>query len=170
MNSNNWRPNILIVEDDSTIRELWCRILAPLKADVFEASTQRDALKKVSDADILVLDWYIGEDPADNVVDAWLSCGGGPLCVVSDRATVRDLEGLYARGAYNILEKPLAVEVLLSIIRHYMLDVESAHKLFLLSAEVKRLRRAVLLLAFAALGLGSIGSAPEIYNLIMALF
>lgn len=131
------------------IRELWARVITPICGDVTTAATVREAMAMIPDADVMILDWQLTDGNAAPVLDLWAAENGGPMCVLTGALSRDDRLMLYSKGVQNALEKPIPIETLTSIIRHYVRDVENIRGVEDLAIEVRRLRRVMMGLALA---------------------
>lgn len=154
-----FRPHILIVEDHADTRALWAQVLRPIGA-VAEASTVREALNEIKDADILVLDWKLNGD-AESILDGWIHTDpSAPVCVISGALEVLDVDRLYQRGVHTVLLKPIGPGAVVEVVRRYALRLEAQQQIECLQSKVHRLKLWVYSLAtFALLSIGERGLA-----------
>lgn len=144
------RATVLIVEDQDTIREFYRHVLIAQNVKVLTATNASEALRLVPDADVLLLDWRLNGD-ARVVLDEWQAeKTAQPCAVLTGALTVEEANHLYSNGVFNVLLKPVSVEVLISVLRHFVADVAASWQIAALRKEVKQLRRLVLVLAFVA--------------------
>ena len=142
----------LIVNDDHAQLEEFARVLSPI-VRVVCAATEREALNCLGKADILIVDWHLNGDTAEAVLDAWVSERGGPCCVVSDRLSQKRLQEFLTFGAYNALHWPFSLSVLTSVVRHYTQDVVIKRELTMVTEELRKMRRLLLLVCLLAVSL-----------------
>jgi len=165
---------ILVVEDDSNLRELWGQVLRPYSR-ISYASTVTEALSEIKNKqdppDILILDWILGRSSADVVLDTWVEEIAGPACVISGNLDLAQRYALYPKGVYNSLGKPVELETFVAIIRNYIKFVKTEKALFMLSLEVTKLKRYILILG-ALLIATSTGSGPieKVVAMLVGLF
>lgn len=157
---------VLVVEDHTSLRVAWTRMISTL-ARVESAATVSEALALIDKADVLVLDWKLGNEMADAVLDRWVDKNGGPVCVVTGVLDQDAMYDLYARGAYHVFAKPIPPAPLLSSLRRCIEYVEQKHTIRTLGVEVVRLRRAVIVLAFVAAA-GAMSNAPDIIPIVLS--
>lgn len=159
----------LIVEDDASVRELMIRLVRP-HTKVDSAASATEALAKITDEkseiDILFLDWVLGSETAELILDTWVEHGGGPVCVYTGSSSKDEMRILFAKGAYNVIEKPVEPEVILGVLRHYVLDVSNAKQLRQLQTDVTRLKQYILAMALALVGMQGL---PQLYQLLQSL-
>lgn len=156
---------VLIVEDESDIRELFSQVITPF-ANVACASTIGEALRLLPAADVLILDWFLdGKNEAGLILDVWMQDRGGPCCVISDHLPTESLYELYIRGVYNAFQKPVPISVIAAIVRHYVQDVRIMHQMQELSVRLNRMQRNMLILALALTAL----AGPEVVRLVGGL-
>ena len=141
MNDND-AITILIVEDELNLRELWARVVAPL-ANVRCATSVREALALIDQSDIMLLDWMLGGESAQPVLDEWMARRGGPCCVVTGALHNPLLMDLYALGVYHAILKPISIDALTSILRRYVHHVRQARLEVQLTGEIKRMMREI---------------------------
>ena len=139
-------PTVLVVEDETDVRDLWGQALRPLGLQVLEASGVAQALRtlKREAVDILVLDWVLGDDTGEIVMDSWVGNGGGPLCVVSGVVGLEGLTPLLSKGAYNVLTKPVATETIVAVVGRYVTWVRVLRELRIMRIELAKMRRLVI--------------------------
>jgi DNA-binding NtrC family response regulator len=158
------------VEDDGRLRTQWAAALRASDLTVSEASTCSGALGLIqrNTVDVLILDWHLGNEKANVVLDTWVTyTRGGPACVVSGSADRAEMRDLYSRGAHHVIEKPTDLGTLLTIIRRYSSEIITRKEVAHLKGEVKRLRRAVVILAILAAAVGA--GSSEVLGYILAL-
>jgi len=169
------QTTVLIAEDDGLLRTQWATALRAADLTVSEASTCSGAigLIKKNTVDVLILDWKLGSETASVVLDTWVNATrGGPACIVSGSADRQELRDLYTRGAYNVLDKPADLGTLLTVIRRYSSEIATRKELKHLKDEIKKLRRAVVVLAMfaAAIGAGNSDAFERVLRYVAALW
>lgn len=135
---------ILIVEDDPLQQEFFSRCIRQL-ANIDVASTGREALSKIKDTDILVLDWRLHTGNTRVIFDAWIDRGNGPCTIISGYLTDELRTELITEGAYNALPKPVSPELLIRLITRYINLVKQSKELTQTRQELHTLKRIVLI-------------------------
>lgn len=158
-------PTILIVEDDQDTRALWVQVLRTI-GSVAEASTVREAMTEIKDADILILDWKLNGN-AESILDAWVhEDPTAPVCIISGALEVLDVDALYQRGVHNVLLKPIGPGAVVPVVRRYVSQLEAKHQIECLQNKVRRLNwwvyslATVMLLSLGERGWAMIKSLP----------
>ena len=143
---------ILVVEDDDALRELWRRALQASDYEVVEATTLSAAIHALDreGPDILVLDWWLGKETATLILDRWVKEGDGPAMIVTGDHDLR-VDDLYLEGAWHILYKPIGIDVFLTIVRRYGMQITVGKRLEEYKADLVKLRKAVVVLALVSL-------------------
>jgi len=111
------RPHILIVDDDSNLREALETALRPAYT-VDLATTGAEALACVEQREVdgVILDVRLGDEDGLALLPLLRHRTGARVLVLTghgDKATVR---GAFLAGAYDCLDKPLAVPTLLEVV------------------------------------------------------
>jgi len=167
--------SILIVEDDELIQEQWLlSIKNRPNINVETSSGIRSALKKVEDADILILDWRLGEQSGETILARWLDFhAGNPCVVISGHVTKALKEQLLLSGVFNVYEKHLNLGVLNRTVGRYTREVRAFNALKVQRQEIATLRRSVFYLYCISLSLVvaffASGNGKEIWELIKGI-
>jgi len=161
---HNSNITVLIVEDDIDVRALLAAVAMPI-AHVICATTVRDALVMLPQADVLVLDWMLGDQTSESVLDEWVCGNGGPCTVLSGVLSDNAMRLLYAKGVHHALTKPITIDMFTSILRMYVRYVEQARSVSILMDEIKKLRRNMIILALMLAAV----AGPEIIGYAKAL-
>ena len=178
INLNGKKPppvSVLIVEDDEIIQEQWLLSIKNRPNITVETSSGvRSALKKVEAADILILDWKLGEQSGDTILTRWLDFhAGNPCVVVSGHVTKTLKETLLLSGVYNVYEKHVNLGVLNRTVGRYTREVQAFNALKEQRLEIATLRRSVFYLYCISLSLivafFAAGNGAEIWELIKGL-
>jgi len=152
---------ILVIEDDSALRELWRRAFQTSGCDVLSAANLSDALAQINKPDMVLLDWYLDHETADLFLDRWVAERGAPLMVLSGKEL--PAEDLYTRGAWHVLVKPIGLEVLMCIVQRYRYYIELQRTVDRLVSDVTKMKRLlVVLIGVAVLGLTNVEWLLEI--------
>ncbi len=161
------KPKVLIVEDDDQQRRLFAEVIHSYGYKAISASSQREAIDFIDTSDIMLLDWRLNGD-AQNLLDLWTakSTTQRPVAVVSAHISNVSVEALFRAGVYNVLTKPVTIETLMTVVRHYVSDVQNTQKLIRLEREVLALRRLTIALVIA---LAAVASGLDI-NTLRSLF
>lgn len=153
---------VLIVEDETSVAEYFRRVVSSLGFDVCQAATTGQALDMIGEADILFLDLKLpGVEQGDLVLERWIEKRRMPVAILSGHVS-RDNENQFlAQGAWNVIIKPIEIEVLQALSIRYGLFIVDMRERAALAAEVhdlsiqtNRLRRAILVLLFALILIG----------------
>ncbi|MHB8257147.1 MAG: sigma-54-dependent transcriptional regulator [Acidiferrobacterales bacterium] len=132
------RPIILLVEDDTNMRELVASVLAPLPAEVISAKSGQDAIALLEDTDVAVVvtDMRMrGLGGMEVLKFAKQHAPSTLVILITGYATVESAVEALKNGAYDYLRKPFEPEEL-------RCTVERALEHCLLSRENLRLRAA----------------------------
>ena len=107
---------LLLVEDEPSLRLGLRLALEGAGHRVLEAATAQEAWPLLREAELVVLDWMLPDEPGVRLLDRMRQgpYESLPVLMLTARAGVRDrVEGL-SRGADDYLVKPFAVEELLA--------------------------------------------------------
>ena len=115
-------PTVLVVDDETQIREVLEEALADEGYGVALAADARDAEARVAEGtpDLILLDiWMPGTDGMD-LLREWVDGGRLPCPVVmmSGHSTIESAVEATRLGAYDYLEKPLSLDKLLLTVSH----------------------------------------------------
>ncbi len=138
--------SVLIVEDDGTQRQQWSLALHGMTdLEIEVAGSVSDALVKVEAADILLLDWRLGTQTGETVLEAWLNYhAGDPCMVVSGHMRPELRETLLLSGVTNVYEKVVNIGVILRTAHRYTRIVRAQREVKALKAERYQLRQRLL--------------------------
>ena len=126
------RPKILIVDDESGIRDLLVEILSDegytaLTAENAEAAWAIRAREQLA---LILLDiWMPGKDGL-TLLKQWVDCGlvGVPIVIMSGHATINTAVEAIKLGAREVLEKPIATSRLLMALENVLRDNKGEEK------------------------------------------
>lgn len=164
---NNRKFTILIVDNDQNLLSLWSTLLKPL-AYIRLAATMTEGLDQVDQADILIFDWRLDWGPADPLLDRWISKQGHrPVAVVTGALDQAARYRLYARGVHNTFQKPISNDLLISLARKYLRDVEREALISHYDHEISKLKRYIIVLAGALL---ASTAGPEVIDILAGVF
>nr|HID59100.1 sigma-54-dependent Fis family transcriptional regulator [Desulfobacterales bacterium] len=112
-------PTVLIVDDETTILQSLGGILSDEGFDTITASNGYEALKKIAEdsPDIVLLDiWMPGMDGIETLKEIKKENPFLPVVIISGHGTIETAVKATKIGAYDFIEKPLAIEkVILTI-------------------------------------------------------
>lgn len=153
---------ILIVEDETAIAEYFRRAVTALGFDVAMATTTGQALDLIAIADILFLDLKLpGAEQGDLVLSKWVAQRRLPVAILSGHVTRSSENQFLAAGAWNVIAKPVELEVLQALaIRYGLVIVDTRERVALaqqvldLCHQIKRLRTAIMVMSLALVGIG----------------
>lgn len=113
------KPNILIVEDDSSVRNLITTTLETHDYKYLKASNGKTALMEASThrPDIILLDLGLPDMDGIEVIKRIRSWSNVPIIVISARSEDTDKIDALDSGADDYLTKPFSVEELLARLR-----------------------------------------------------
>lgn len=122
---------VLVLEDDPTVRELVGFHLRRAGFQVIEASSATSAWPSVGNADLVVLDWMLPDEPGLVFLRRLRDRNGGaevPVLMLTARATEMDrIEGLES-GADDYLVKPFSVAELVARVRALLRRIQPADR------------------------------------------
>lgn len=135
--------SVLIVEDDGAQRQQWSLALHGMTdLEIEVAGSVNDALAKVKGADILLLDWRLGTQTGETILEAWLNHhAGNPCMVVSGHMRPELRETLLLSGVTNVYEKVVNIGVVLRTTHRYTRTVRAQRMVKALKAERYQLRQ-----------------------------
>lgn len=166
---------ILIVEDDVTQSEVYHRVIARAGVRVETAATVREAVSKIPQFDILILDWRLSDKTeglnAQIILDAWNDQKiDAPVGIISAYLTQEIKMSLLTQGAYNTLEKPIDLQAFSRVAQRYVHIVKQDRQLKEAQLEIQQFRRTMLAMMLIIL-MTLIGSNwPQFHNIIQAIF
>jgi DNA-binding response OmpR family regulator len=112
-------PRVLVLEDDSTIREAVAEALARRKIAVDEADTVerfRELLAGEAPA-LALMDRHVrGMDALELLDEVWARRPGLPVVMMSSAAAPEDVRAVLARGVRSFLAKPFALATLVATV------------------------------------------------------
>ena len=122
---------VLVLEDDATVRELVGFHLRRAGFQVIEAGSATSAWPSVGNADLVVLDWMLPDEPGLVFLRRLRDRNGGaevPVLMLTARATEMDrIEGLES-GADDYLVKPFSVAELVARVRALLRRIRPADR------------------------------------------
>ena len=122
---------VLVLEDDATVRELVGFHLRRAGFQVIEAGSATSAWPSVGNADLVVLDWMLPDEPGLVFLRRLRDRNGGaevPVLMLTARATEMDrIEGLES-GADDYLVKPFSVAELVARVRALLRRIQPADR------------------------------------------
>lgn len=134
---------VLVVDDDTNLREQIAMIITQEKVRVKVAASTQEALAEMVEADILILDWKLGDDRdrgGQLVFQQWKQLNPtSPVAVVSAYMTPELQHELLRSGAYNAVGKP-AFDVIVKVVSRYIDLVRNGSKLATLEANIYSLK------------------------------
>ena len=111
---------ILVVDDEVGIRELLSEILGDEghQVRVAESASQARQLRSNSDPDLVLLDIWMPDTDGVTLLKEWASTGqlSMPVVMMSGHGTIDTAVEATRIGAYAFLEKPIALQKLLSTV------------------------------------------------------
>lgn len=118
-------------------------------------------------ADALVLSLGLANGRADLCLDRWVARNQGPVCVLADERTPVDVENdLVARGAWNVMRRPIRLEAMQAVLYRYGSVVLQRKRLAALEGKVQRMERALLALALLVAAVGGVEVVPWLAQLL----
>lgn len=122
---------MLVLEDDDAVRELVSFHLRRASFQVIEADSATSAWPSVGNADLVVLDWMLPDEPGLVFLRRLRDRNWGaevPVLVLTARATEMDrIEGLES-GADDYLVKPFSVAELVARVRALLRRIQPADR------------------------------------------
>lgn len=113
--------NVLIVDDEDSIRQALSGILNDEGLDISLARDGQDALKIVNETipDVVLLDiWMPGRDGLEVLKDLKENYPSLPVIMISGHGTIETAVKATKLGAYDFIEKPLSLEKVIITIDH----------------------------------------------------
>jgi DNA-binding NtrC family response regulator len=111
---------ILIVDDEIGIRELLCEILQDegYRVQLAENANEARALRNRARPDLVLLDIWMPDTDGITVLKEWASGGQltMPVVMMSGHGTIETAVEATRIGAFDFLEKPIALQKLLSTV------------------------------------------------------
>ena len=166
---------VLIVEDYPAVAKMLAEC-AGTECSVLQATSISEALQLIDSADILFLDWKLTDGNAGPVFTEWIARRRGPLLVITGVLGREECEKLLIAGASHAVIKPITVELTLTLLRRYCLEVEAGRRAASLDEQIaelhkanKKLRRGLILTSAIAL-IGAGPQAGELIRLAVSLF
>ena len=167
---------VLVVEDDYAVRKLLADCASGALCAVLQAASVAEALSLIDQADILFLDWKLNDGNAGPVLAEWIARRRGPLLIVTGVLDRQECEQLLIAGASHAIIKPITVELTLTLLRRYCLEVEAQRRAASLDEQIAELRKANKKLQYglaATSVIALIGAGPqagELIRLAISLF
>ncbi len=119
---------VVLVEDDECIRATFSEILECEGYDVLAFSNGRDALDGLDDRRpcLILLDWMMPEMSGEEFLEARAdgAAGDSPVVVVSAVSH----RARKAKGVAALLNKPVDLDGLLSVVKHHCRNARPARK------------------------------------------
>lgn len=135
-------PQILVVDDEVGIRELLSEILTEEGYTVRSAANAAEARQARQDArpDLVLLDIWMPDMDGISLLKEWSAAGllNMPVVMMSGHATIDTAVEATRIGAVDFLEKPIALQKLLSTVRHAMRHATVNQKVALSLASITR--------------------------------
>jgi len=166
---------VLVVGADDDARTRFCDIVTGAGYKGLTASSVKEALPLLAKSDMLILDWKLGKTTSDVVLAEWVAGSGiRPVLVISENLDVNERASLLVRGAYHSLEKPVGVDVLLTLLRRYKRQVDLEHSVLELKKRLddlskRSMRMLIVVGAIAVIGAGE-PVADTVKMILLALF
>ena len=167
---------VLVVEDYPTVRQLLTECASGVGCNVLQATSISEALQLLDSADILFLDWKLNDGTAGPVFTEWITRRRGPVMVITGVLDREKCEQLLIAGASHAIIKPITVELTLTLLRRYCMEVEAHRRALSLDGQLaelrkanKRLLRGLILTSVVAL-VGAGPQAGELIRLVVSLF
>lgn len=121
---------ILVVDDEIGIRELLSEILADEGHEVLLAESAGDArrLRERHRPDLVLLDIWMPDTDGISLLKEWAASGqlGMPVVMMSGHGTIETAVEATRIGALDYLEKPIALQRLLSTVKRALRNHEAA--------------------------------------------
>src|SRR5512132_1278397 len=121
---------ILVVDDEVGIRELLSEILADEGHEVLLAESAGDArrLRERHRPDLVLLDIWMPDTDGISLLKEWAASGqlGMPVVMMSGHGTIETAVEATRIGALDYLEKPIALQRLLSTVKRALRNHEAA--------------------------------------------
>ncbi|MEY4591504.1 MAG: hypothetical protein RIR18_399 [Pseudomonadota bacterium] len=128
-------PQILVVDDEMGIRELLSEILTDegYTVRVAENAGAARLARQESRPDLVLLDIWMPDMDGISLLKEWSAAGllNMPVVVMSGHATIDTAVEATRIGAVDFLEKPIALQKLLSTVKHAMRHVAGSSKVAL---------------------------------------
>jgi DNA-binding NtrC family response regulator len=172
---------ILVVDDEVGIRELLSEILADEGHQVLLAESASDArrLREHHRPDLVLLDIWMPDTDGISLLKEWAASGqlGMPVVMMSGHGTIETAVEATRIGALDYLEKPIALQRLLTTVKRALRNQEAAQPRELSLATLGRspalaeTRKRLAQLAQAAAPLmlrGERGMRPELFARLLA--
>jgi DNA-binding NtrC family response regulator len=172
---------ILVVDDEVGIRELLSEILADEGHQVLLAESASDArrLRENHRPDLVLLDIWMPDTDGISLLKEWAASGqlGMPVVMMSGHGTIETAVEATRIGALDYLEKPIALQRLLTTVKRALRNQEAAPPRELSLATLGRspalaeTRKRLAQLAQAAAPLllrGERGMRPELFARLLA--
>ena len=167
---------VLIVEDYPAVAKMLGECASGSGCNILQATGISEALSLIDQADILFLDWKLSDGNAGPVLAEWIARRRGPLLVVTGVLGRQECEQLLIAGASHAIIKPITVELTLTLLRRYCLEVEAQRRAASLDEQIAELRKANKKLQYglaATSVIALIGAGPqagELIRLAISLF
>lgn len=122
--------SVLFIDDDLIVGRLVTDFLQSENIDAHHAASISEALKVIRRPmpDIILLDWYLGDETAVTFVDHIAYWGEKwqniPIIWVTAKALVGDREACLSIAGVDYLSKPFHLDELLALIKKYSNKIE----------------------------------------------
>ena len=120
---------ILVVDDEIGIRELLSEILSDegYQVRLAENATEARAFRSQTRPDLVLLDIWMPDTDGITLLKEWASAGllTMPVIMMSDHGTIDTAIEATRMGAYDFLEKPIALQKLLATVKRALRAGES---------------------------------------------
>ena len=112
------RKNLLIIDDDPTIRKTIRAYLEGEEYRIYEAATCRDAVASVrhNEPDVAIVDYQLPDGNALDLLSRWKTARSFPVIVLTANGSIDLAVRSIKEGAENFFTKPLELEALQVIV------------------------------------------------------
>ena len=124
---NEYKNKLLVVDDDPGIRKVLNKLLTKEGYKAFDAGNETDSLKILQDEDIdlILLDLFLEESSGRDILKKVRSDFSDiDVIVMSGKARIYDAVELIKAGAYDFVEKPFKISILLNKISNALMNRE----------------------------------------------
>ncbi len=115
MTNNGTRPRILIVEDDSSLRDLYGEALESEGYNIYTASDGIEGIEKFEDVnpDLIILDLLMPRMDGWEALERVRKVSECPVIIVTGQGTTEEIiRGLLEAGADDYMVKPFGIKEL----------------------------------------------------------
>jgi len=112
---------VLIVDNDPDVLKTLYRYTESQGFTTRAVTTLREARTRLQDADILVLDESVngGDVSSGMLLEEWVHKGHAPVCLLTENADPDVALCMLRDGAYNVLVKPVSMEIYSVLLQRY---------------------------------------------------